>query len=390
MHAPRSSRPDGVRWTYAELTERANRYRARAGRRSRSRPGQPRAAARAEHACDGRVLVRGDQGWRHRRAQRCRCCVRRSWYRSSTRRGSRMRFATRALPASWTRRDRPARRSIACCGSVIEASTGDGIESRARVKPATFDDVGTAADDTALIAFTSGTTGMPKGTMHFHRDVHRDLRLLAALDARGIGGRPVHRQPAARVHVRARRPAAVPAAHRRRDAAARDARRRRRCCRPSQQHRPTVLFTAPTSYRAMAGARRELRPVEPAQVRVGRRSAAGGDAQAVEGGDRHRDHRRHRRHRDAAHLHLAPRRRRPPRCDRQAGARLRGLRHGRRGSSRYRRARSGASRSRDRPAAATWTTRASRPTSRTAGTTPATRTGSTRTAGSSTRRAPTT
>ena len=34
-----------------------------------------------------------------------------------------------------------------------------------------FDNVDTAADDTCILAFTSGTTGRPKGTLHFHRDV---------------------------------------------------------------------------------------------------------------------------------------------------------------------------------------------------------------------------
>lgn len=34
-----------------------------------------------------------------------------------------------------------------------------------------FEAVHTAADDVCLIAFTSGTTGEPKGTMHFHRDM---------------------------------------------------------------------------------------------------------------------------------------------------------------------------------------------------------------------------
>jgi 2-aminobenzoate-CoA ligase len=46
-----------------------------------------------------------------------------------------------------------------------------GLEERMAGKPTTFDNVDTAADDVVLIAFTSGTTGKPKGTMHFHRDV---------------------------------------------------------------------------------------------------------------------------------------------------------------------------------------------------------------------------
>ncbi|HVE62503.1 MAG TPA: AMP-binding protein [Mycobacteriales bacterium] len=48
---------------------------------------------------------------------------------------------------------------------------GDDLVQLAATKPETFASVDTAADDVCLLAFTSGTTGRPKATMHFHRDV---------------------------------------------------------------------------------------------------------------------------------------------------------------------------------------------------------------------------
>ena len=53
----------------------------------------------------------------------------------------------------------------------FNTSDPSSLDAMAAAKPDTFDACDTAADDVCLIAFTSGTTGVPKGCMHFHRDV---------------------------------------------------------------------------------------------------------------------------------------------------------------------------------------------------------------------------
>jgi 2-aminobenzoate-CoA ligase len=54
---------------------------------------------------------------------------------------------------------------------VVPFGGATGLPTLTADKPTSYDDVATSSDDVALLAFTSGTTGRPKATMHFHRDV---------------------------------------------------------------------------------------------------------------------------------------------------------------------------------------------------------------------------
>ena len=54
---------------------------------------------------------------------------------------------------------------------TLDDTVQDSLEAAMAQQPATFENVATAADDTCILAFTSGTTGVPKATMHFHRDI---------------------------------------------------------------------------------------------------------------------------------------------------------------------------------------------------------------------------
>jgi 2-aminobenzoate-CoA ligase len=144
-----------------------------------------------------------------------------------------------------------ARSGTGLLGRVLRFGDGE-LEARMAAQPSTFDNVATARDDVCVLAFTSGTTGKPKATMHFHRDV------LAMAD---VVARHLLRTAADDVHVGS--PplgftyglgALLVFPLRFRGASA-------LVEQPSPQellgaierHRATCLFTAPTMYRNMLG-----------------------------------------------------------------------------------------------------------------------------------------
>ncbi len=152
--------------------------------------------------------------------------------------------------------------AIGASGPAVLAYGGPGEEdlvARCAAKDGRFASVATAADDVALIAFTSGTTGRPKATLHFHRDVLANADTFSRHVLRphqddvftgtpplaftfGLGGLVVF-------------PLSVGAATLLIEQAA-----PRQLADLVEEHGVTVLFTAPTAYRAImaAGAVRRL------------------------------------------------------------------------------------------------------------------------------------
>jgi 2-aminobenzoate-CoA ligase len=150
----------------------------------------------------------------------------------------------------------PSLRELRVFGGAADHARA--LEALAARRDAGFVNVDTAADDPVLIAFTSGTTGQPKGTVHLHRDLVAACRcwpehvLKASADDLFIGSPPLAFTFGLGGLLLF--PLAIGAATVLLDKAA-----------PAQlveaigRFGATVLFTAPTSYRAMADAARAAR-----------------------------------------------------------------------------------------------------------------------------------